>query len=155
MEKAWFNQHLECALPKCWSKYTTAGACKKMNIPGLRFCKKSSVNSGFNFGWGCEACSFGLDFALTNSFSFLPLIIQKRFWTAFYAIVKITFAQSESEIRSFEIRKHFKCGLFEGHISNGLVFKWFLTKRLGFRISDSNRNLDHLQSNLILKQYLQ
>ena len=29
-----------------------------------------------------------------------------------------------SEIRPFEIRKHLKSGLFEGRISNGLVFKW-------------------------------
>ena len=24
VEKAYFDQHLECAAPKCWSKYTTA-----------------------------------------------------------------------------------------------------------------------------------
>ena len=30
----------------------------------------------------------------------------------------------ESEIRSFEIRKHLKSGLSEGRIKNGPVFKW-------------------------------
>ena len=30
----------------------------------------------------------------------------------------------EAEIQQFEIRKHFKSGLFEGRIPNGWVFKW-------------------------------
>ena len=78
------------------------------------------------------------------------------------------------EIQPFEILKHLKLGLFEGWILNSLVFKlsgfsygysyspnhlktrpfeiWeFLSgflKWLGFRISDTIQNLDHLVPNL-------
>ena len=50
------------------------------------------------------------------------------------------YLQWGSEIRPFEIWKHSKSALFEGHISNGTVFKWS-----GFSYSYSN-SPNHLKT---------